>query len=419
MLENIKSVYFIKIVFFYMNERRKLKIIEYNKILQKKIDININNYKSFSGKTIIYETNIKGKEYDDNDELIFEGEYINGKRNGEGTEFNKFGTPIFEGDYLNGKREDYYYYGEIIFEGEYINGKRWNGKGYDTKNNVVYELIDGKGFIKELNANYELIFEGEYLNGKRNGKGKEYWIGELIFEGEYLNGKKWSGKGYDGFNNAIYEIKDGKGLVREYNCDGNLIFEGEYKNGERTGKGKEFSENGEIVFEGEFLNGKKWNGKGYDINYNIIYNLKYGIGNIKEYYDDGNIKFEGEYINGEKNGKGKEFNYNNELRFEGIFLYNHRIKGKQYIKGKLEYEGDYLFDKKWNGKGYDEDGNILYEIKNGNGKVIEYYNNGQIKYEGEYLNGLKNGKFIEYYESGLLKFEGEYLNGKRLGNEIE
>jgi len=54
-----------------------------------------------------------------------------------------------------------------------------------------------------------------------------------------------------------------------------------------------------------------------------------------------------------------------ELIFEGEYLYNFKIKGKEFNEGRLEYEGEYSFDKKWNGKGYDKDGNIIYEIKNG------------------------------------------------------
>ena len=57
-------------------------------------------------------------------------------------------------------------------------------------NNKVYELIDGKGPIKEYDDYDKLKFEGEYLNGKRNGKGKEYDYDKLKFEGKYLNGKK-------------------------------------------------------------------------------------------------------------------------------------------------------------------------------------------------------------------------------------
>ena len=38
---------------------------------------------------------------------------------------------------------------------------------------------------------------------------------------------------------------------------------------------------------------------------------------------------------------------------------------------------------------------------------------GQLKFEGEYLNGERNGKGNEYYYDGKLIFEGEYLNGER------
>jgi len=51
-----------------------------------------------------------------------------------------------------------------------------------------------------------------------------------------------------------------------------------------------------------------------------------------------------------------------------------------------------LFNEKWNGKGYDENGNIIYELNNENGKVKEYYYNEILKYEGEYLNRKKMEK---------------------------
>ena len=78
----------------------------------------------------------------------------------------------------------------------------------------------------------------------------------------------------------------------------------------------------------------------------------------------------------------------------------------------MEYEGEYLNEMKWNGKGYDKDGNIIYELINGNGKVKEYDNDGDLQFEGEYLNGKRNGKGKEY-DDGMIIYEGEYLNGKR------
>ena len=43
-----------------------------------------------------------------------------------------------------------------------------------------------------------------------------------------------------------------------------------------------------------------------------------------------------------------------------------------------------------------------------NGKGKEYYDNGKLEFEGEYLNGERNGKGKEYYYDGKIKFEGEY-----------
>ena len=56
--------------------------------------------------------------------------------------------------YLNGERhgkgKEYYENGRIKFEGEYLNGKRRNGIGYNTRNNKVFELLNGYGLVKNI-----------------------------------------------------------------------------------------------------------------------------------------------------------------------------------------------------------------------------------------------------------------------------
>ena len=79
----------------------------------------------------------------------------------------------------------------------------------------------------------------------------------------------------------------------------------------------------------------------------------------------------------------------------------------------MEYDGEFLYERKWNGKGYDENGNVIYELIKGNGKVKEYDDYSKLKFEGEYLNGKKNGKGKEYW-NGKLIFRGEYLNGEKI-----
>ena len=245
------------------------------------------------------------------------------------------------------------------------------GIRYNSNGDIIDNINHIKGIGKEYNIYNTIIFEGEYLNGLRNGKGKEYDLEEkLIFEGEYLNDRKWTGKGYDPLNNIVYELKEGKGIIKEYNVnDSKLIFEGEYLNNNKNGKGKEYCF-GQLIYEGEYLNGKR-------------------------------------------NGKGKEY-WNEQLIFEGEYLYDFKIRGKFYLNKSLEFEGEFLFNKKWNGKGYDKKGNIIYELKNGNGKVKEYNWNDKLLFEGEYLNGKKNGKGKEYDYAGKLIFKGQYLNGKKI-----
>ena len=78
-MQNIKSSYFNKIIFVFVDEKQKLKLIKCNKSIQKNLYISIINYKYFIGRNLIYESNGIGKEYKvENDRLLFEGEYLNG-----------------------------------------------------------------------------------------------------------------------------------------------------------------------------------------------------------------------------------------------------------------------------------------------------------------------------------------------------
>jgi len=81
----IESLYILKDIFSFLSKKQKLKIIIYNKDLQKILDINIEDYKRISKIYKKGEKNGKGKEYEiSSKHMIFEGEYINGKRNEKG-----------------------------------------------------------------------------------------------------------------------------------------------------------------------------------------------------------------------------------------------------------------------------------------------------------------------------------------------
>lgn len=50
-----------------------------------------------------------------------------------------------------------------------------------------------------------------------------------------------------------------------------------------------------------------------------------------------------------------------------------------------------------------------------NGKYIEYYKNGAIRLDCNYLKGKKDGKNYAYYENGKMEYDEEYKRGKLNG----
>ena len=201
----IKSRYILKFIFRHLNKNKNLEIIRYNKLIQQRTTVNIEDYKKQGKRYKIGEKNGYGREYKlDTNILLFEGEYFNSRKNGKGKE--------------------YYEDGKIKFEGEYKKGKKVEGKCYNNEGEIFLVIVkDSKG--KELFNN-----------------------GNLKFEGEYLNGKRWKGKGYNYDGKEEFEIKNGEGFIKEYDDIGKLLFEGDYLNGERNGKGKEYYKNGNLKF---------------------------------------------------------------------------------------------------------------------------------------------------------------------------
>ena len=73
MLKNIKSIYFIQRIFSHVDEGQKLKLVRYNISLQKNMNISLINYKHFTGKYLIYESNgvVKGYNGSDDNQIFY------------------------------------------------------------------------------------------------------------------------------------------------------------------------------------------------------------------------------------------------------------------------------------------------------------------------------------------------------------
>jgi len=80
-------------------------------------------------------------------------------------------------------------------------------------------------------------------------------------------------------------------------------------------------------------------------------------------------------------------NANDEKHGEWIVYWNN---------GQLHYKGEYI-----NGKHH--------------GDWVWYHINGQLYSKGEYINGEQHGDCVMYFSDGQLRFKGSYNNGKRVG----
>ena len=153
-MDNIKSPNILKKILYNLSRSVFLYFINYNKKIQNKFHINIEDYKKFGNRNKIIENNGFGKEYRLNTNIvIFEGEYLNGKKNGKGKE--------------------YYENGQIKFEGEYLKGKIIEGKGYDDKGRLMeknimkmvkYNLKENIIMVKDGMEKYIILKEKKNMN---------------------------------------------------------------------------------------------------------------------------------------------------------------------------------------------------------------------------------------------------------------
>jgi hypothetical protein len=197
---------------------------------------------------------------------------------------------------------------------------------------------------------------------------------------------------------------NGIGILYNYDYEKNIDYIGYFKNGKYEGYGRKYDNYKRIHYLGYFSDN--------------IYN---GFGFL---FDNLYIKYIGYFSEGQYNNYGKLFsNYSQNVLYQGFFE-----KGNRRGKGIIFYEKDFIYikglfnDKKINGILYDPDGNELYKGEFINerpkkGKNIKIYElNGEIKYEGDFLDGEYNG-YGKLYEKdkltkcAMIKYNGQFNKG--------
>ncbi len=249
-------------------------------------------------------------------------------------------------------------------------------------------------------------------------------------------------------------IRDGKpdGYWKSYYEDGKLKSEGNRKEFELDSVWKFYNEDGKLILEITYKKGKK-NGlrTSYLDKETIKENYKNDVkdGYTRYYYSDGKLKSEIPFVKGMEQGFGKEFASDGTIitltEYKKGFIVdrlriNRRDKGnlKQgkwflfYDSGNIKQEGNYLDDQK-DGyfKDYTETGDLLKISKYAMGELQpdaeeiaklqqrnEYYPDGKIKVSAIYRNETPEGMRREYKPDGSLEKSVMYHNGIITGEGI-
>ncbi len=192
-----------------------------------------------------------------------------------------------------------------------------------------------------------------------------------------------------------------QGLWRKTQPNGKLLYEGYFKDGKPVGEWKRYHEGGQIkaiisysevsdsaftqmfnefgkkVAEGNFVNEKKegpWSV--YSENRKIAEeNYRNGVkdGISKKYYDTGEVLEECDWKEGKQDGNYRAF-YQDGKPYLQCKMSNNQRNGlciSYFQNGMTEMEAYYtnsLRDKTW--KYFDENGNLLYELKYNLGKTL-------------------------------------------------
>ena len=244
-------------------------------------------------------------------------------------------------------------------------------------------IDDPNGSIQWINKNGRILFEKTYLTVPTGNGNKEI---SIHLEREYYTSgviKK----------STPYIYIDGSerinGLAFGNYENGNALFKEEFKNDTLNGVLIHFNENGservKAKYNNDLINGTVYEN---DKNGTFICSKEYVNGRLTDVY----------FYDNEDNSNNLHidstnyYEYGNELKTERGEIF----EGRLFSSGEALTTYFYEF----------------YKAGKRNGKSKGWYPNGQLQYEGYYVDNLPDGTWIDNFENGQRKYESTYQNGK-------
>ena len=347
--------------------------------------------------------------FDDKGNLEMQKTYSAGKLNGEKKEYYSNGNislvENYKDDLLHGQSTSFHLNGGKNCELNFTNGERDGTLTCFYPNGTKSSLItyangklNGQYFI--YNELGDITVATTYKNDEIDGKYMQYFDGKIIkAEGDYVNGKS-------------------QGSYTKYYSNNKLEFESFYTNGKIT-KTINYYFNGTIASE-------------------LIFNNEEELESYSYFNPKGEKYFEEKYKSGELKS-GLQYSYENpknpieinltKKAFSIASLENKKQITGFFEKGKKTGEWNYYFnngnlkfkENYLNGMqtgmchSYNNSAQLLtishYKNDALNG-VYEIYDSGTLNEISHYIDGTQNGPFYSYYADGTLKTEGFLVDGK-------
>jgi antitoxin component YwqK of YwqJK toxin-antitoxin module len=327
------------------------------------------------------------KFYYPNGKVSSEGYMVDGKPDGFWVTYFATGIKKSEGNRRNHLLDSLWlFYNEVGDTTEKINyvlGKR-NGYSYKyaslkelntlqrnvliAKELFVNDRREGTSYYYYPNGKLKQIIN--YRNNKKHGESKEYNNeGVLIAIYQYLNDYITEKQN---INRTISGVPDG--IWQEYNENGTIKSEKVYRGGVLDGYAKEFDQSGKLVSSVHYDEGK------------IIQDKNADTLNIDErvtYYENKKVKSRYYFRNNIPIGIHRDYNEEGKVIKSVIYNENGTIVSRGIINDDGSREG------KWN----------------------HFFENGQVKSEGEYVNNRQHGVWQFYFKEGKKEQTGNFSNG--------
>ncbi len=273
---------------------------------------------------------------------------------------------------------------------------------------------------------FRVQYDKPYKSGVPNGLGYEYdRDGRIISLMNYEKGVIKSIQVINRYNSK--NKKTGLWIVYYEDVTDKMAkqLEGRYKDGLKNGYFREYDKLGKQLSTTKYVNGE------------IVENAEelMNVDLVREYYPDASVKWEKTYLGSQPHGIWREYDtsgvvINSVIYDKGIKLGEGIVDEKGikqghwkefYVEGELRAEGDYLDGGRigsW--KFFHTNGKIEQKGKyrkggKPHGDWVWYYTNGAVRREEIYSNGKEEGLMIEYDEQGNILEKGEYVGGLEEG----